>query len=79
MQMLHGYMIEEIMTLILKVANANITGGKEKVSLDLEGVTIKGEDDIQIEGRGHFGDGAHLPELCAKKTRVLLTNVGRPR
>lgn len=51
MQMLHGYMIEEIMTLILKVANANITGGKEKVSLDLEGVTIKGEDDIQIEGK----------------------------
>jgi hypothetical protein len=51
MQMLHGYMIEEIMTLILKVANANITGGKEKVSLNLEGVTIKGEDDIQIEGK----------------------------
>jgi hypothetical protein len=51
MQMLHGYMIEEIMTLILKVANANITGGKAKVSLDLEGVTIKGEDDIQIEGK----------------------------
>lgn len=51
MQMLHGYMIEEIMTLILKVADANITGGKAKVSLDLEGVTIKGEDDVQIDGK----------------------------
>ncbi len=49
MQMLHGYMIEEIMTLILKVADANITGGKSKVSLNIEDVTINGEDDIQID------------------------------
>ena len=33
---------------------------------------------LAVLDRGHFGYGAHLPKLCAKKTRILLVDVGRP-
>lgn len=51
MRMLHGDIIESIMDLILEIAQANITGGKTKVKLELDGTTIKGENDIEIDNK----------------------------
>lgn len=48
-RMMHGDIIECVMEVLLRVAKANITGGKNKVSLELAGQTIKGEDDIEID------------------------------
>lgn len=48
-RMIHGDIFECVMDVILKIAKANITGGKNKVQLDLAGQTIKGEDDIHID------------------------------
>lgn len=49
MRMLHGDAIECIMDLVLELSKVNITGSKSKVELELEGYTIKGEDDIEID------------------------------
>ena len=51
MRMLHGDAIEVIMDLLLKIAQANITGGKSKIALDLGDTIIKGEDDIHIDNK----------------------------
>jgi len=51
MRMLHGDAIECIMDVVLRIAKANITGGKSKVVFDLDGYLIKGEDDIEIDGK----------------------------
>ena len=51
MQMMIGDCVEILTDFVLKVAGANITGGKDKVSLDVEGTTIKGTDDIEIDGK----------------------------
>lgn len=50
-RMMHGDIIECVMEVLLRVAQANITGGKNKVSLELAGTTIKGEDDIAIDDK----------------------------
>jgi len=51
MRMLHGDAVECIMDVILKIAKANITGSKDKVVLELEGTTVKGEDDVEIDNK----------------------------
>jgi len=51
MRMLHGDAVEVIMDVILKIAKANITGGKSKVELDLNGTIVKGEDDVEIDNK----------------------------
>ena len=51
MRMLHGDAIECIMDVVLRIAGANITGGKSKVEFDLNGHKIKGEDDVEIDGK----------------------------
>lgn len=51
MRMLHGDAIEVIMDLVLKIAKANITGGKSKISLDLGHTVINGEDDVHIDNK----------------------------
>ena len=48
-QMMIGDAVECITNLILKVAEVNITGGKNLVEMDFGSVTIKGEDDIEID------------------------------
>lgn len=48
-RMMHGDIFEVVMEVLLKVAQANITGGKNRVELELAGETIKGEDDIHID------------------------------
>ena len=50
-RMMHGDIFEVVMEVLLKVAQANITGGKNRVELELAGETIKGEDDIHIDGK----------------------------
>jgi hypothetical protein len=49
-RMMIGDAVEVYVTAILKLANANITGGKDIVSFDIAGTTIKGESDIDIDG-----------------------------
>lgn len=49
-RMMIGDAVEVYVTAILKLANANITGGKDNVSFDIAGTTIKGESDIDIDG-----------------------------
>tara|TARA_R100000951_G_scaffold83718_1_gene71441 strand:+ start:41 stop:910 length:870 start_codon:yes stop_codon:yes gene_type:complete len=51
MRMLHGDAVECIMDVILKIAKTNITGSKDKVALELEGTTVKGEDDVEIDNK----------------------------
>mgnify|MGYP003624472843 FL=1 len=49
MRMMHGDMIEAIMQLVLRISGANITGGKNKVKLNVAGTEVRGEDDIEID------------------------------
>jgi len=51
MRMMHGDMIEAIIQLVLRISKANITGGKNKVTLDVDGTEVRGEDDIEIDGK----------------------------
>lgn len=48
-RMIHGDIIEAVMEVILRIAQANITGGKNKVTLSVSNTEIKGEDDIEID------------------------------
>lgn len=48
-QMMIGDAVECITNLILKVSEVNITGGKNLVEMEFGSVTIKGEDDIEID------------------------------
>lgn len=50
-RMIHGDIFECVIDVILKVAKVNVTGGKNKVKLDIAGETIKGEDDIHIDDK----------------------------
>lgn len=50
-RMMHGDLIEAIMQLILRISGANITGGKNKVKLNVAGTEVRGEDDIEIDGK----------------------------
>ena len=48
-RMIHGDVTESIMEVILRIAGVNITGGKNKVELNVSNTTIRGEDDIVID------------------------------
>ena len=48
-QMLIGDAVECITNIMLKIAGANITGGKNQVELKLGETVVKGEDDIEID------------------------------
>lgn len=50
-RMLIGDAVETITMLALKAAGTNITGGKNKVELDVNGTIIKGEDDVWIDDK----------------------------
>lgn len=50
-RMMHGDAIECIVEILLRIADFNITGGKDKVTLEVEGTTIKGESDIDIDDK----------------------------
>lgn len=49
MMMMLGDAVEVLTELILKIAGINITGGKDQVSLDVEGTVINGTDDVEID------------------------------
>lgn len=51
MRMVHGDITEILQTFLLKISGAEVTGGKEKVSLKLGKHTVEGEDDIHIDGK----------------------------
>ena len=48
-QMMIGDAVESITNVMLKIAGANITGGKNQVEMTLGETTVKGEDDIEID------------------------------
>ena len=48
-QMLIGDAVECIANIMLKIAGANITGGKNQVELKIGETVVKGEDDIEID------------------------------
>lgn len=48
-RMMIGDAVEIYTTLILRLANANITGGKDQVEFDIAGTTIRGESDIDLD------------------------------
>lgn len=50
-RMMLGDAIEAIMEVLLRASGANITGGKSVAELDIAGEKIKGEDDIEIDGK----------------------------
>lgn len=57
MRMIHGDIFECVIDVVLKITQANmpgsteITGGKEQVELEIGGQTIKGEDDVHLDGK----------------------------
>jgi len=44
-----GDIHEVFIELMLKIAGVNITGGKSQAKLDVAGITVSGEDDIEID------------------------------
>lgn len=50
-RMMLGDATECIMDVLLKAAKLPVTGGKNKVTLELAGTKINGEDDIELDGR----------------------------
>lgn len=50
-RMMLGDAVECIMEVLLRVAGLNITGGKEEAELEIHGEQIRGENDIEIDGR----------------------------
>ena len=48
-QMMIGDAVECITNVMLKIAGANITGAKNQVEMAVGPVTVKGEDDIEID------------------------------
>jgi len=50
-RMMLGDAVECIMEVLLRVAGLEITGGKEEAELEIHGQTVRGENDIEIEGR----------------------------
>lgn len=51
MKMAIGDAVECIMEIIIRAAQLNVTGGKSKVELPIADTVIKGEDDIEIDGK----------------------------
>lgn len=50
-RMMFGDAIEVIIEVLLRVSGANITGGKSQAEFEIAGTTIKGENDIEIDGK----------------------------
>tara|TARA_B100000035_G_scaffold132485_1_gene112584 strand:+ start:4095 stop:4979 length:885 start_codon:yes stop_codon:yes gene_type:complete len=50
-RMMTGDAVEAFMEVLIKAAKWNVTGGKSKVSMDINGTTIKGENDIEIDNK----------------------------
>lgn len=50
-RMMLGDAIEAIVEVLLRVSGANVTGGKSQAKLQIAGTTIKGENDIEIDGK----------------------------
>jgi hypothetical protein len=50
LRMMIGDAVEVYLTALLKLANANITGGKDSVEFGIADTVIKGESDIDIDG-----------------------------
>jgi len=50
-RMIHGDIIEGVMEVILRIAKVNITGGKNRIKMQISDTIVKGEDDIEIEGK----------------------------
>lgn len=50
-KMLLGDATEAIMEVVLRAAGLNITGGKNQVSMEIAGVEVKGENDIEIDDK----------------------------
>lgn len=46
-----GDAVECIMEIVIRTAGLNVTGGKSKVELPIADTVIKGEDDIEIDGK----------------------------
>ena len=51
MRMLIGDAVEAYLMAFLKLANADITGGKDQVELSIADTVIKGESDVDLEGK----------------------------
>lgn len=51
MMMMIGDAVECITDVVLKIAGANITGGKDQVQLELAGTVIQGTDDAEIDDK----------------------------
>lgn len=51
LRMLLGDATEAIMEVVLRAAGLNITGGKSQVSMEIEGVNVKGTNDIEIDDK----------------------------
>jgi hypothetical protein len=50
-RMMLGDAVEAIVEVLLRVSGANITGAKNEAELDISGQKIKGENDIEIDGK----------------------------
>lgn len=50
LRMMIGDAVEIYLTAMLRMAGANITGGKDQVSLSIAGTSIQGESDIDFDG-----------------------------
>lgn len=51
MKMALGDATEAIMEIIIRAAGLNVTGGKRRVRLQVAGTEIKGENDVEIDGK----------------------------
>jgi len=50
-RMMLGDAIEAIVEVLLRVSGANVTGGKNQAEFGIAGTVIKGENDIEIDGK----------------------------
>lgn len=50
-KMLLGDATEAIMEVVLRAAGLNVTGGKNQVAMDFDGVEVRGENDIEIDDK----------------------------
>lgn len=50
-RMLIGDAVESVVDLGLKAAGVNVTGGKNTVTLDVNGIPIRGENDVEINNK----------------------------
>lgn len=50
-RMMLGDAVEAIMEVLIRAAGLNVTGGKNQVELKIGDTTIKGEDDIELDGK----------------------------